>query len=119
MQAFTAGPRSASRESAGLLARLESSVQGRVSARLAVASAFHRREPADFAPAFEQLLQERTLEIHERVEACEMEDPVVISERRVFVEGLAILALADLWNFPTERDYLYCPSMARAPLVRN
>lgn len=117
LQGLADGPAAPFSQAPALLARLESSLQGQTSARLASAVALVRRDPVGFAIAFEQLLQERALEIDERVEAGEMDDAVVVSERRVFIEGLALLALADWWGFPTDREYLYCPSMARALLV--
>ncbi|MDE2614028.1 MAG: immunity 49 family protein [Burkholderiales bacterium] len=96
-----------------LLERFESSLQGEASARLDLARALAQGDAAAFGQAFEALLEERGREIEERIEAGEMDDPLVLAARRVHVEGLALLALADARGWPTEREYLYCPSMAR------
>lgn len=102
-----------SAEAAMLLERFEASLQGETSARLDLARALVRGDAAAFGQAFEALLEEHTREIDERTEAGEMDDPLVLAARRVHVEGLALLALADARGWPTEREYLYCPSMAR------
>ena len=109
---------STSDEAARLLARFEASLQGQGSARLAVARALLQRDATAFGPAFEALLAEHAQEIDDRVEAGEMDDPVVLAERRVFVEGLAVLALAGACSLPTDHEYLYCPSMGRVSLGR-
>ena len=36
-----------------------------------------------------------------------------MSQRLIFVEGLAVLRLATLYGLKTESDYLFCPSIAR------
>jgi hypothetical protein len=104
-------------QAAPLLERFEAALRGADSARLAVARAFVHDDAAAFATAFEALLDERGREIDDAIEAGEMDDPVVLAGRRVFVEGLALLALAQARGWPTEREYLYCPSIARVAAV--
>ena len=43
----------------------------------------------------------------------QMETPQVVAERLVFVEGLALLRLAEVQGLRTQREYLYCPANAR------
>lgn len=107
------GARVDATEPAALLARFEASLQGQGSARLELAQALVARDAAAFGPAFEALLAEHARHIDERIEAGEMDDPIVLADRRVLVEGLGLLALADALGLPTEREYLYCPSIAR------
>lgn len=100
-------------EPAALLTRFEASLQGQGSVRLELARALCARDVAAFGPAFEALLAEHARRIEERIEAGEMDDPIVLADRRVFVEGLGLLALADALGLPTDHEYLYCPSIAR------
>ena len=66
--------------------------------------------------AFADLLHARDLEIEAAKEAGQLEEPHVVALRRVFVEGLAILRLAERRGLRTEREYRYCPSLARTPM---
>ena len=97
-----------------LLERFELALQGQPSARLDLARLLARRDGQAFGPAFEELLREQARDIHARVEAGEMDDAASLPARRVFVEGLALLALARLWGLPTEREYRFCPALARS-----
>ena len=45
-----------------------------------------------------------------------MEDPEIVAQRQVFVEGLAILRLAERRGLTTQAEYQYCPSLARVPM---
>ncbi len=47
-----------------------------------------------------------------------MEDPVVIAERQIYIEGLAILRIADKLGFVTQSEYRFCPSIARVAMVK-
>jgi hypothetical protein len=96
--------------------RFEAALAGQPSARLAVAQALIARAQADFDVAFEALLDERKSVIKSNLDRAQLEEPQVVAERRVFVEGLAILRLADTLGLATQADYLYCPSLARLPM---
>lgn len=84
--------------------------------RLDTARALAGRDQAGFDEAFDWLLDARAAEIEANRERGQLETPEVEAERRVFVEGLALLRLADLRGLATQREYRYCPSLARVPM---
>ncbi|ACB36326.1 hypothetical protein Lcho_4074 [Leptothrix cholodnii SP-6] len=96
--------------------RYEAALEGQPSARLEVLRALVSREQARFDAAFEALLQERHDSLAADLARCQLETPQVVAERRVYIEGLALLRLAIAQGLKTERDYLYCPAGARLPM---
>lgn len=102
-----------------LLERFEGALQGQPSARLELARVLARRDGKAFGVAFEELLREQAHDIRTRVEAGEMDDAASLQARRVFVEGLALLALVHHWELPTERDYRFCPALARVRMLAD
>jgi hypothetical protein len=100
-----------------LCARFEAYAGGAADARLDVCRAFASRDAEAFAEAFEERLDERKREIQADKARRQLEDPGVLANRRVFVEGLALLRLAELQGMPTEANYPMCPSVALAPMT--
>jgi hypothetical protein len=90
---------------------------GKDTARLNVCQALLAQDQATFEEAFEVLLDERQAKIDKDKERGQIENPPVVAERRVFVEGLAILRLADIRGLKTQEEYRYCPSLARVPMI--
>ncbi len=86
------------------------------SGRLEIARALHANDQDQFDEAFEGLLLERELQIKEAVEDGQLEQPETMANRRVFVEGLAILRLAETRGLKTQAEYRFCPSLARVPM---
>ena len=41
-----------------------------------------------------------------------------MAERQVYVEGLAMLRIADRLGLKTQGEYLYCPSLARVSMQK-
>jgi hypothetical protein len=103
-------------ELVGLLARFEAYQDGAPSPRLDICRALASRDQAGFETAFAGLIADRTMFI-EQEKARKEEEPRVIAARQVFVEGLAILRIAEHRALATEPEYLYCPSIARAPMT--
>jgi Immunity protein 49 len=91
-------------------------LDGKDTARLRVCKALSDRDQNAFDEAFEALLDEQQAKIEADKERDQLEDPSVVAKRRVFVEGLALLRLADQHGLRTQREYRYCPSLARAPM---
>jgi hypothetical protein len=60
-------------------------------------------------------LTERELEIEADRKRGQPEEYWVIAERRVFIEGLALLRLAGLLGMRTQAAYAMCPAPARGP----
>jgi hypothetical protein len=99
-----------------LLEQFAAYVEDQPNARLAVCRALAARDQAAFDTTFADLLLARDLEIEAAKERGQLEEPQVIANRRVFVEGLALLRLAERRGLRTEREYRYCPSLARQPM---
>jgi Immunity protein 49 len=98
------------------LAQFEAALKGAPSARLDVVTALVHRDQAGFELAFAALLAERQKQIRLDLARAQLESPTVLAERQVFIEGLALLRLAQRQGLPTQGEYLYCPSLARRPL---
>jgi Immunity protein 49 len=99
-----------------LISEFEAYEEGRSIVRLDLCRALAVRDQGAFDSTFDGLLNERSAEINAGRERGELEEPYVIAQRQVFVEGLAILRLAKMRGLKTEQDYLYCPSIAREPM---
>lgn len=98
------------------LDRFEAALEGQASPRLDVLRALVAREQAGFDAAFEALIQARQDGIDADKARCQHETPQVVAERLVFVEGLALLRLAQAVGLKTQREYLFCPANARVAL---
>lgn len=96
--------------------RFEQVLNGQTSARLDVVRTLVARSQIDFDKSFEALLQERQDEIAANIARYQFEEPQIIAERQVFIEGLALLRLAGIVGLTTQTEYLYCPSNARLPM---
>ena len=99
-----------------LLNQFETYLEGEPSARLNVCKALMERDQNTFDEAFDALLKEQEAKIAADKARCQMEDPIVMAQRLVFVEGLAILRLAEGRELATQFEYQYCPSLARIPM---
>ena len=98
------------------LERFETVLNGQNCARLNVVRALVERSQTDFDDSFDALLQERQDEIAANIARCQLEEPQIVAERQVFIEGLALLRLAGIVGLTTQTEYLYCPSNARLPM---
>lgn len=76
------------------------------------------RDAGAFHEAFGGLLAIRETKIADDRARGQVASPVVRAERRLYVEGIALLNLAEERGVPTELDYPACPSLARVPMVR-
>jgi hypothetical protein len=98
----------------GLLQRFEKVLDGATSARLDLCKAFRQGNGSLFADAFASRLSEREKEL--KAEASQAEEFVVAAlNSQVFVEGLALLRIAERAGFSTEAEYESCPTLARLP----
>lgn len=99
-----------------LFERFEKALSGQSDARLAICKIIAEGNKQDFNQAFEDLLAQRAAQIESDKTRHQMEDPVVIAERQVYIEGLAILRIADKLGFATQFEYRFCPSIARVDM---
>lgn len=93
-------------------------LEGRDDARFAVSQALLRRDQKDFDQAFNELLAQRDAEIAANKKRGELEEPQALAQRIIFVEGLAILRLAELRGLSAQREYPLCPAIARMPMTK-
>jgi hypothetical protein len=100
-----------------LLSEFEAYTEGEPSARLDLIRSLVTGSQDTFDGAFEKLLLEHQRRIDAEIERGRFEDLHVNADRRVFIEGLAILRLAEKLGLRTENEYLFCPSMARVPMT--
>lgn len=73
---------------------------------------------SDFEEAFRALIQDREREINANIARGQFADHYVSAARNIFVEGLAVLRLADKCELRTDDEYLFCPSIARVPMTQ-
>lgn len=98
-----------------LLDRFSAYLNGDNNPRLQVCEALAARDAGAFAEAFENFLAAFAEDIQKNIARGQLEDVHVLAQRHVSVEGLAMLRLAERRGIPTEREYLFCPSLARVP----
>ncbi len=103
-------------QTAPLVEQIET-VQGKPSPRLSVVQAFQAGDAAAFEAAFTALADARNDQADAQLDAF-MGDPSYRPRASVFVEGLALLRLAELRRLgPKRREYPRCPYAARATRV--
>jgi hypothetical protein len=110
-------PKVTAEELAILLARFDKALEGAPSIRFDVCRAFLARDEAAFKKAFDALLDARAVEVDEEREGIANEDLAAALKTHVFVEGLALLVVAEGLGFKTAREYPMCPALGRAPRV--
>lgn len=98
-----------------LLRRFEESLEGSESARFKLCYALIGRNQQGFEKAFNELLIERTDAVEQESRIFLSEDINVALNHKIFIEGLAILRVAERIGLKTYNDYLYCPAIARQP----
>lgn len=97
---------------AALCKRWELALGGAPGARLALVRACLQRDPLAFDQAFNDLLDERSIRISKDIARGQLEEPPVIAERQIYIEGLALLRIAGRLGIALQPDYRYCPSLA-------
>ncbi len=100
-----------------VLERFEASLEGVENAKLGVCRALAYRDQRTFDDSFDGLILEHETAIREDTERGQMEDEDVVAQRQIFIEGLAILRIAERIGLKTEPEYKYCPAIARLPMT--
>jgi hypothetical protein len=100
------------------LAQFERYLDGEANRRFDVARALVDADQAAFDAAFEDLLALRDAEIAADKQRGQLEEPQVVAQRAIFVEGLALLRLATIRGLTTQPDYRFCPMVARVPMAK-
>jgi hypothetical protein len=100
-------------EVAALLEIYRNVTQGNPDPRLDVAEALLQRDGVAFAEAFSALIEQFERRYARMREAGTINDEKADTLGKLFVEGLALLRLADRRGIPTEPEYAYVPSLLR------
>lgn len=100
-----------------LILQFENSLEGAESARLDVCRALISGEQQEFDDAFAGMLEEHEARIEEDKSRGAMEHVHALARRAIFVEGLALLRVAESLSFRTDPEYRYCPELARLPMT--
>lgn len=99
-----------------ILTRWEAVLEGGASGYLEVCRALAARDAEDFDQGMGALIETRDAQLDRYQNVANFNPELFATEGKIFVEGLAVLRLAELRGLPTEDDYKYIPSMARIPL---
>lgn len=100
-----------------IIEQWENYQEGKLNYRLETCRALIAKDQELFDDSFDMLLLARENDIITNITRGEQEDIQVIAERQIFVEGLALLRIADMRGMKTHSDYRYCPSVARLPMT--
>ena len=85
-------------------------------ARAEACLALGARDQGAFEQGFSALVRARQDEIAKEEENGRQGTPTVYAARAIFVEGIAVLNLAERYGIALKRDYPMCPSLARVPM---
>lgn len=96
-----------------LLEALERLMDGQDFPRLAMCRALLAREQEGFDGALQALLEERDWQFQEKARSFKPRDEETETEPFIFVEGLALLRLAERRGLAVQADYLFLPGLAR------
>jgi hypothetical protein len=67
----------------------------------------------DFNETFSEFLSHREKQILDDKDRGQLEDICVLCQRIIYIDGLAILRIAQMRGLETEKEYLFCPSAVR------
>lgn len=105
-------------ETSEVLGRFSAYAEDEPNARLDLIRSLLDGHQTAFEKAFEKLLEEHEGRIAAEMELGRFEDLHINADRRMFIEGLAMLRLASMCGLATEDEYLFCPHMARLPMTQ-
>jgi hypothetical protein len=94
-------------------------VQAEPDPRLAMGHALLERDADRFASALEAQIDRRQAHVNRLAERDGLPDERLSTEGRVFIEGLAMLRIADRFHIPTEKHYPLIPSLTRIDYSRD
>jgi len=106
------------RELEVLKSNLETPIDELTEIRIGVTESIAERDQQQFDGEFNQLLDHREQQIEKDIARGQFEDAEVVAQRLIYVEGLAILRIADHLGLETDLEYPFCPSLARLPMQR-
>ncbi|ATB43114.1 hypothetical protein CYFUS_008593 [Cystobacter fuscus] len=98
-----------------LLERWKQVEQGRPSANFEVCVALNEKAPRAFTAAFELFIDTRREQLQGYAQRMGFNPELNATEGKVFIEGLAVLRLAEFQGLPTHPSYDFIPALARFP----
>jgi hypothetical protein len=101
-----------------LMDQFERVLEGNSSARFDLCIALLKKDQDIFDEAFEDLITERDSQVSNEKSRWLMIDSVTLANQYLFIEGVAILQLAETLGLQTKQEYRYCPAMARFPMTK-
>ncbi len=102
-----------------ILENFENSLQGDKSARLDLCKGLVSIDQAAFDEAFYDLIDERKLQIEREREMALADEISFQVGQHVFIEGLALLRIAERIGLVVQQEYLYCPSLCSIPMKKS
>jgi len=103
------------------LTAYEIALEGEADPRLTVCEALATRDAEAFEPAIEGLIENHRRDMKKLEVSIRSSEGSYAADCALFVEGLALLRIADRLGVPTKAEYSLCPSVARmttfAPFV--
>ena len=100
-------------QSQPILDQFEAALEGVASPRLEVCKSLRGLDQEQFAASFDILLNARKAEVQADRKTSTSEEITFEPEASIFVEGLALLKIAERLGLPTDPEYSLCPALAR------
>lgn len=101
-----------------LLDRFDRVLEGKPDARLELVKAIVARDQTAFDVALDGFIAARTAQLEEDEARHRIVEPVMMAERQIYIDGLALLQIAERLGFSLQPEYLYLPSLARVPMQK-
>lgn len=98
-----------------IIKQWEEVLEGQSSGYLDVCQALFSEQPSDFEEGFVSLLVTRVAQISKYKERLAHDEELFATECRIFIEGLAVLKIAEMKGLPTEAEYELLPEISRVP----
>lgn len=102
-----------------LLEQFQTDLQGDKSIRYLLCKALLEREQEDFDTFFPALLDDWTQYLDGQKESISRDEVAYAGNQHIFIEGLALLNIADSLGMTTLTGYKYCPKEARRPMSKE
>jgi len=100
---------------ADVLDRLERVLDGEKTDRVRIGRALCEADPGAFSAALEKLAAERALKIGKLRKTFGASKELLATDGAIFIEGLALLRLAETAGMRIEGEFRYMPALARVP----
>lgn len=99
-----------------IVERWEAVLEGGSSGYLDVCRVLSRRDANELDPAMVALIDTREAQLQRYLTAANFNPELYATEGKVFLEGVAVLRLAEMRGIHTQDEYKFIPDLARIPL---